>query len=44
MGQPEFTSSTGAPFTIITGGGRSLTGTSLGSANWQRVNQVLGDV
>src|SRR5262245_11076199 len=36
--------SSGAPFTIITGSDRSLTGTGLGGANNQRVNQVLGDV
>jgi hypothetical protein len=36
--------SSGAPFTIITGSDRSLTGAGLGGANNQRVNQVLGNV
>jgi hypothetical protein len=34
---------TGNPFTVITGSDRSLTATGLGSANNQRVNQVLAD-
>jgi hypothetical protein len=35
---------TGTPLTVVTGSNRSLTGTGLGGANNQRVNQVLPDV
>jgi hypothetical protein len=39
-----YTVTSGRPFTVVSGSDRSLTGTGLGSANNQPVDQVMGDV